>query len=264
MRYVSTRGGGEPQRFSDILLEGLALDGGLYVPEKYPQVSSGELSAMRSMAYPELTFALLSKFMDDIPAGDLRRMVNGTYTKEVFGTDEIVPVKKLEQGLYLLGLSEGPTLAFKDIALQLLGRLFEHTLAQRNEPLNILGATSGDTGSAAEYALRGRKGIRVFMLSPIGRMSEFQRRQMYTLSDPNIFNIAIRGTFDDCQDIVKALNEDAAFKKRYKLGAVNSINWARIAAQIVYYFWGYFRSTSLTTVRSTGSNPEPFDRAHGK
>ncbi|KKW45977.1 threonine synthase [Candidatus Kaiserbacteria bacterium RIFCSPHIGHO2_02_FULL_59_21] len=241
MRYVSTRGGGEPQRFSDILLEGLALDGGLYVPEEYPQVSSGELSAMRSMAYPELTFALLSKFMDDIPAGDLRRMVNGTYTKEVFGTDEIVPVKKLEQGLYLLGLSEGPTLAFKDIALQLLGRLFEHTLAQRNEPLNILGATSGDTGSAAEYALRGRKGIRVFMLSPIGRMSEFQRRQMYTLSDPNIFNIAIRGTFDDCQDIVKALNEDAAFKKRYKLGAVNSINWARIAAQIVYYFWACVR-----------------------
>ena len=152
--------------------------------------------------------------------------------------------------MYLLGLSEGPTLAFKDIALQLLGRLFEYALTKKGETLNILGATSGDTGSAAEYAIRGRKGIRVFMLSPEGRMSEFQRKQMYTIHDPNIFNIVIKGTFDDCQDIVKALNEDREFKTRYKLGAVNSINWARIAAQTVYYAWV-----------SARLNNQPFDVA---
>lgn len=242
MRYISTRGGGTPQPFLKILLEGLAPDGGLYVPEEYPQISSGELSTMRSMSYPELAFEILSKFIDDIPAEDLRKIVHATYTKEIFGSEEIVPLKKLEDDLYLLGLSEGPTLAFKDIALQFLGRIFEYALAQEGGSINILGATSGDTGSAAEYAMRGRKGIRVFMLSPLGRMSDFQRKQMYTLQDKNIFNIAIKGAFDDCQDIVKKVNEDAEFKKRYKLGAVNSINWARIAAQVVYYFWGYFRA----------------------
>lgn len=226
-----------------ILLEGLAQDGGLYVPEKYPLVSSDELAAMRGMSYAELAYAVLSKFIDDVPAEDLRRMVFDTYTKEIFGSDDIVPLRTLEDGLYILDLSEGPTLAFKDLALQLLGRLFEYALAKSGEHLNILGATSGDTGSAAEYAMRGRTGISVFMLSPYQRMSEFQRRQMYTLTDENIFNIAVKGTFDDCQDMVKAVNEDAAFKARYKLGAVNSINWARIAAQVVYYFWGYFRAT---------------------
>lgn len=240
MRYVSTRGKGESKSFSEILLEGLAADGGLYVLEEYPKLTTEELAKMRGMSYPELAFTVLSKFIDDIPAEDLRRIVNETYTKENFGSDEIVLIKKLEDGLYLLGLSEGPTLAFKDIALQLLGRLFEYVLGKSGETLTILGATSGDTGSAAEYAMRGRKGITVFMLSPLGRMSEFQRKQMYTLSDKNIFNIGLRGAFDDCQDIVKALNEDAAFKAKYKLGAVNSINWARIAAQTVYYFWAYF------------------------
>ena len=243
MRYVSTRGQSEPQSFTDILLEGLASDGGLYVPEEYPRISPDELEKMRGMSYPELAFAVLSKFADDIPLEDLRDIIDATYTKEVFGSDEIVPLKKLEESLYILGLSEGPTLAFKDIALQLLGRLFEYALEKRNGTLNILGATSGDTGSAAEYAMRGRKGIRVFMLSPYGRMSDFQRKQMYTLQDENIFNIAIRGTFDDCQDIVKAVNEDADFKQRYTLGAVNSINWARIVAQTVYYVWGYLRAT---------------------
>ncbi len=247
MRYVSTRGKSEPKSFSEILLEGLASDGGLYVPEEYPHISASELEAMRGMKYPELVFFVLSKFIDDIPPGDLRQIIDATYTKETFGTDDIVPLKKLENGLYVLGLSEGPTLAFKDIALQLLGRLFEHVLSKSNGNLNILGATSGDTGSAAEYAMRGRKSIRVFMLSPFGRMSDFQRKQMYTLQDENIFNIAIRGTFDDCQDIVKQVNEDAEFKTRYKLGAVNSINWARIAAQVVYYFWGYFRATTSNT-----------------
>ncbi len=270
MRYVSTRGEAAPQPFLKILLEGLAPDGGLYVPEEYPKVSSQGLEAMRAMNYPELAFAILSKFIDDVPTEDLRRIVNETYTKEIFGSNEIAPLKKLEDGpsprrsglrpreggLYLLGLSEGPTLAFKDIALQFFGRIFEYALAQNGENLNILGATSGDTDSAAEYAMRGRRGIRVFMLSPLGRMSDFQRKQMYTLQDENIFNIAIRGTFDDCQDVVKKVNEDGEFKSAHHIGAVNSINWARIAAQIVYYFWGYFHSTALTASRATRSNGE--------
>lgn len=243
MHYISTRGGGNPKAFTEILLEGLAPDGGLYVPEEYPQFSATELEVMRTMTYPELAYAILSKFADDIPPADLKRMVFETYTKEIFGSDDVVPLKKLEDGFFLLDLSEGPTLAFKDIALQFLGRLFEYALKGKSEWLNILGATSGDTGSAAEYAMRGRKNIRVFMLSPHGRMSEFQRRQMYTLQDENIFNIAIRGTFDDCQDVVKQVNADATFKQRYALGAINSINWARIASQVVYYFWGYFRAT---------------------
>jgi len=250
MKYISTRGSSEPKLFSEILLEGLAPDGGLYVPKEYPAIAAEELMRMQSMTYPELAFCVLEKFIDDIPPADLKRLINETYTKETFGSSEIVPIKKLEDGLYLLGLSEGPTLAFKDIALQLLGRLFEYALTKKGETLNILGATSGDTGSAAEYAIRGRKGIRVFMLSPEGRMSEFQRKQMYTIHDPNIFNIVIKGTFDDCQDIVKALNEDREFKTRYKLGAVNSINWARIAAQTVYYAWV-----------SARLNNQPFDVA---
>src|SRR3989344_4689883 len=164
MRYISTRGEGDSKGFSEILLEGLAADGGLYVP----------------VTYPQLAYAVLSKYIDDIPSGDLKKIVDETYTKEVFGP-EIVPIRKMNEGFYLLGLSEGPTLAFKDIALQLLGRLFEYTLTKKDETINILGATSGDTGSAAEYAMRGRKGVRVFMLSPLGRMSEFQRKQMFTL-----------------------------------------------------------------------------------
>ena len=218
MRYISTRGGVEPQPFSKILLEGLASDGGLYVPEIYPQFSSAELLAMRGMDYRKLAVTILSKFMDDIPGDVLRKMINETYTKEVFGSDDITPLKKLEPGFFILGLAEGPTLAFKDIALQFIGRLFEYALEKAGHELNILGATSGDTGSAAEVAMRGRSAIRVFMLSPYGRMSDFQRKQMYTIHDKNIFNIAIKGTFDDCQDIVKKLNEDAEFKKRFNIG----------------------------------------------
>jgi threonine synthase len=238
VRYVSTRGGGAPQKFSDILLEGLASDGGLYVPESLPKA---DLAAWRKLSYPELAFAVLSGFIDDIP--DLLPLVEKTYTAEIFGSDEITPLKTLEPGFHLLALSNGPTLAFKDVALQLLGRLFESVLEKKNQTLNILGATSGDTGSAAEHALRGRRGIRVFMLSPHGRMSPFQRAQMYSLQDPNIHNIAIQGTFDDCQDLVKRVNADAAFKARHRIGAVNSINWARVAAQVVYYFKGYFALT---------------------
>jgi threonine synthase len=238
VRYVSTRGGGEPQKFSDILLEGLAPDGGLYLPERFPRA---DLAAWRRLSYPDLACAILSQFMDDVP--DLERIVRATYTKEIFGSDDITPLKTLEPGFHILELSNGPTLAFKDVALQLLGRLFEVVLKQQNQTLNILGATSGDTGSAAEHALRGRAGVNVFMLSPHGRMSAFQRAQMYSLQDANIHNIAIRGTFDDCQDLVKAVNADAAFKARHRIGAVNSINWARVAAQVVYYFKGYFAVT---------------------
>ena len=243
MKYLSTRGGAAPQTFTDILLEGLAPDGGLYVPETYPRVAATELAAMRQMNYAQLAFALLSKFADDIPPADLRAMIERTYTGAVFGSTDIVPVKTLEPGLHILSLSNGPTLAFKDVAMQLLGNLFEYALTKRGETLNILGATSGDTGSAAEYAMRGKRGIRVFMLSPHKRMSPFQTAQMFSLADPNIFNIAVHGVFDDCQDIVKAIGNDQAFKAQYRIGTVNSINWARIAAQIVYYFKGYFAVT---------------------
>jgi threonine synthase len=234
MRYVSTRGAAPPQRFSDILLEGLAVDGGLYVPEAFPKL---KLSSLRGKSYPDLAHAILSQFIDDVT--DLQGIVQRTYSAAVFGSEEITPLKTLEPGLHLLGLANGPTLAFKDIAVQLLGNLFERT----GETLNILGATSGDTGSAAEYAMRGKRGIRVFMLSPHGKMSAFQRAQMYSLQDPNIHNLAVKGVFDDCQDLVKAVNADAPFKARYRIGAVNSINWARVAAQAVYYFKGYFAAT---------------------
>jgi len=238
LRYLSTRGGATPQRFTDILLEGLAPDGGLYVPERYPRA---DLAAWRALSYPRLAAAVLAPFMDDVPGLDA--LVARTYTRAAFGSEEIVPLKTLEPGLHLLGLSQGPTLAFKDLALQLLGELFEQVLAARGATLNILGATSGDTGSAAEHAMRARRRIAVFMLSPHGRMSAFQAAQMYALRDANIHNLAVRGTFDDCQDLVKQVNADAAFKARWRIGAVNSINWARVAAQVVYYFCGYFRAT---------------------
>lgn len=253
MRYVSTRGGGEPQRFTDILLEGLAPDGGLFLPESHPQISAAQLAAMRDMGYRDLAFAVLSRFIDDIPAADLRALIERTYTAAIFRGGEITPVKTLEPGLHILGLSNGPTLAFKDLAMQLLGGLFEYVLAKRGEELNILGATSGDTGSAAEHAMHGRRGIRVFMLSPHQRMSPFQAAQMFSLLDPNIFNIAVRGVFDDCQDLVKAVSNDTEFKSKYMIGTVNSINWARVAAQVVYYFKGYFAVTK--------SNSEPVDFA---
>jgi len=245
MRYVSTRGAWSvaQQPFSAILLEGLAPDGGLAVPQEYPRLSATEQSGLRRLTYPGLAQAILSQFMTDIPEADLKALVDRTYTKAIFGTDAIVPVTELEPGVHLLHASNGPTLAFKDIALQLLGNLFEYALAQRKTTLNILGATSGDTGSAAEYAMRGKRGINVFMLSPKDRMSPFQQAQMFSLLEPNIHNLAIEGVFDDCQDIVKAVSSDAAFKTRYRIGTVNSINWARVAAQVVYYFSGYFAVT---------------------
>jgi threonine synthase len=250
MNYISTRGNAPAKTFTEILLGGLAPDGGLYLPEQYPQVSREELDAWRKLSYADLAFAVLSKFATDIPQLDLRAIVNSTYTAAVYGNgradsdfSQITPLRRLGDHTYILELSNGPTLAFKDMAMQLLGNLFEYALARRGEELNILGATSGDTGSAAEYAMRGKKGIRVFMLSPHGKMSAFQRAQMYSLQDPNIFNIAIEGMFDNAQDMVKAVSNDHAFKAAHKIGTVNSINWARVSAQIVYYFKGYFAAT---------------------
>ena len=251
MLYQSTRGHPDRKRFCEILLEGLAPDGGLYLPEQYPKVDASTLARWRSVfnggasgGYAALAFEVLSLYVDDIPAADLKALCAKTYTEAVYGTAAIVPLKRLEDGFYLEALSNGPTLAFKDMAMQLLGNLFEYELARRGESLNILGATSGDTGSAAEYAMRGKRGVRVFMLSPHGRMSPFQQAQMFSLMDENIHNIAIEGVFDDCQDIVKDVSNDLAFKQRYKIGTVNSINWARLLAQVVYYFAGYFQATS--------------------
>jgi threonine synthase len=243
MLYLSTRGDPARKRFCDILLEGLAPDGGLYLPEHYPQVRPDQLSKWRGLSYADLAFEILSLYIDDIPAIDLRAICRKTYTAEVFGTKAIVPLKKLEEGVFLEALSNGPTLAFKDMAMQLLGNLFEYELGRRGEELNILGATSGDTGSAAEYAMKGKKGVRVFMTSPHGRMSPFQQAQMFSLQDANIHTLAIEGVFDDCQDIVKAVSNDLDFKRNYRIGTVNSINWARLVAQVVYYFAGYFQAT---------------------
>jgi len=238
LRYISTRGAAAPKRFTDILLEGLAPDGGLYVPQAWPKA---DLSAWRGLPYAALAVQVLSKFIEDIP--QLEGLVKRAYAARTFGGEEVTPLKTLEPGLHLLALANGPTLAFKDLALQLLGELFEWVLKEKNQSLNILGATSGDTGSAAEYAMRGRQGIRVFMLSPHKRMTAFQSAQMYALQDANIHNLAVKGVFDDCQDVVKAVNADAAFKAQHRIGAVNSINWARVAAQVVYYFKGYFAAT---------------------
>ncbi|HEY0490228.1 MAG TPA: threonine synthase [Telluria sp.] len=260
MHYVSTRAAKAaasqaPQQFSSILLGGLAPDGGLYLPSEYPQVTGSELDAWRKLSYADLAYEILKKFATDIPDADLKALTAKTYTANVYRNAregeraaDITPLRVLEQDgdktLILQALSNGPTLAFKDMAMQLLGNLFEYTLAKNNAELNIFGATSGDTGSAAEYAMRGKNGIRVFMLSPHKKMSAFQTAQMFSLQDPNIFNIAVEGVFDDCQDMVKAVSNDLDFKARQKIGTVNSINWARVVAQVVYYFRGYLAATT--------------------
>jgi threonine synthase len=262
MKYISTRGQSPALSFSQILLGGLAPDGGLYLPESYPQFTDVDLSAMRGMSYSDLAYAILSRFVDDIPADDLKAIIDKTYRADVYAftragqnAADITPTLKLDKNLYLLSLSNGPTLAFKDMAMQLLGNLFEYVLTKEGKTTNILGATSGDTGSAAEYAMRGKKGIRVFMLSPHKKMSRFQTAQMFSLQDDNIFNIAVNGVFDDCQDMVKAVSNDAAFKAQYKIGAVNSINWGRIVAQVVYYFKGYFAVTEHNSQKVSFSVP---------
>ncbi|MCU0841655.1 MAG: threonine synthase [Thiobacillaceae bacterium] len=250
MKYISTRGLSPALSFLEILLGGLAPDGGLYVPEAYPRFSADDLAALRGMDYRQLAHAVLSRLVDDVPAGDLKALIDKTYIAETYSHGrpdsdyaQITPVRRLEEGLYLLELSNGPTLAFKDMAMQLLGNLFEYALDRAGRDVNILGATSGDTGSAAEYAMRGKHHMRVFMLAPEHGMTRFQQAQMWSLRDANIHNIAIRGVFDDCQDIVKNVSNDLEYKEKYRIGAVNSINWARVAAQVIYYFKAYFAVT---------------------
>ena len=275
MQYVSTRATSasasrNPETFSTILLGGLAPDGGLFLPAEYPRVSPDELDAWRGLSYAELAYEILRKFATDIPDADLKALAARTYTPDVYrnaraGEDpaEITPLRVLEEEgahgsemrLVLQALSNGPTLAFKDMAMQLLGNLFEYALAKNDDELNIFGATSGDTGSAAEYAMRGKRGVRVFMLSPSGKMSAFQTAQMFSLQDPNIVNIAVEGVFDDCQDLVKAVSNDLSFKARHKIGTVNSINWARVVAQVVYYFRGYLAATTANSQKVSFTVP---------
>ncbi len=249
MKYVSTRDASRAALpFCDILLEGLAPDGGLYLPESYPQVDAATLRSWRevlaSEGYAALAAAVLGLYVDDIPAEDLRGICERAYTAEKFGSDAIVGLTDLGGGVSLGHLSNGPTAAFKDMAMQLLGELFEYELERRDRSLTILGATSGDTGSAAEYAMLGKGRVKVFMLTPAGRMSPFQQAQMFSIADPAIVNIALDGVFDDCQDLVKEVNADLAFKARHSLGAVNSINWARLVAQVVYYVALWLQATS--------------------
>lgn len=262
MQYVSTRGGVPAASYSEIVLQGLARGGGLFVPKVYPQVSKETLKNWRGLSYAQLATAVTSLFAKDMQRSDIARLCETTYTPEVYchgreGTDfkKIAPVVWLENDFGILELSNGPTLAFKDMAMQYLGSLFEFVLARKETRLNILGATSGDTGSAAEYAMKGREGIQVFMLSPAGRMSRFQKAQMYSLQDKNIFNIAVQGSFDDAQDIVKAVSGDLTFKTEHHIGAVNSINWARIAAQVIYYFSAWLQATESEDEEVTFSVP---------
>ena len=240
MQFISTRGGAQPLSFCETLLEGLAPDGGLAVPESMPQVDAETLERWRALTYPQLATEVLGLFATDIPRDDLARMTTAAY--EAF-PGEVVPLRSIGSGITLVGLSEGPTLAFKDLAMQFLGQALEYALERNDSVLNVLGATSGDTGSAAEYALRGKARVSVFMLSPRGRMSPFQRAQMFSLDDENVHNIAVDGVFDDCQNLVKELAGDVEFKRAQHLGAVNSINLARITAQVVYYFWAWLRAT---------------------
>jgi len=246
MKYVSTRGYG-PMGFTDILLEGLAPDGGLYVPETYPHLTDDDLHHLGQIllyeGYSKFAATILGLFIDDIPTTDLEGITRRAYTKEKFGTDLIAPATQLEPGLWLAHLSQGPTAAFKDMAMQVLGQFFDYELNRRGQTMTILGATSGDTGSAAEFALLDASRVQVFMLSPLGRMTPFQRGQMYGINSPRIVNVTVPGSFDDCQDLVKEVNSDADFKARYSIGAVNSINWARLVSQVVYYISSWFQAS---------------------
>ncbi|MSO55029.1 MAG: threonine synthase [Rhodospirillales bacterium] len=234
MKYRSTRGSAAPLAFDDVLLAGLATDGGLYVPETWPRLTRRDIQAIGGLGYADAAVRIMRPFVGRSIAGaDLSRLVHEAYA--TFDHPAVAPLKQLDAGLWLLELHRGPTLSFKDYALQLVGRLFDHILRKRGQRVTVVGATSGDTGSAAIEACRDRSAIEVFILHPRGRVSDVQRRQMTTVTSANIHNIAIEGTFDDCQDLVKALFNDAAFRKQARLAAVNSINWARIMAQTVYY-----------------------------
>ncbi len=243
MKYISTRGGMEPVGFQDAVMTGLARDGGLLLPDSIPDVSD-RLEHWASLSYAELAFEVMAPFTD-IPEEALRHLVNQSYS--TFRHDEVTPLVTVGD-VRILELFHGPTLAFKDLALQFLGNLFEYILEARNQRMTIVGATSGDTGSAAIYGVRGRERMSIFIMHPRGRVSPTQEKQMTSVLDDNVFNMAIEGTFDDCQSIVKALFNDLQFRDRYRLGAINSINWARVLAQIVYYFYA-----GLRVMRDTGA-----------
>jgi len=236
LRYVSTRGNAPALVFDEVLLAGLARDGGLYLPETWPRLTAGEFAALRGLSYPDLAIRVMERFLGGrVAEGVFASLVREAYAS--FDHQAVVPLKQLGANDWLLELFHGPTLAFKDVALQLVGRLFDHVLKRRGERVTIVGATSGDTGSAAIEACRDRDAVNIFILHPHGRVSDVQRRQMTTVDAPNVWNIALKGSFDDCQDIVKAMFNDQPFRDEMRLSAVNSINWARIMAQIPYYVW---------------------------
>jgi threonine synthase len=242
VKYVSTRGTAPVLEFGDVLLAGLARDGGLYVPESWPPLAPGRLASFADLPYAEVAVEVMWPFVEGaIERDEFSGLVIDAYAS--FDHPDVVPLRDLGRGVHLMELFHGPTLAFKDVALQLVGRLFDHELTRRGERVTIVGATSGDTGSAAIEACRDRDTVDVFIMHPAGRVSEVQRRQMTTVLSPNIHNIAVEGTFDDCQDLVKALFADEAFRDRRRLSAVNSINWARVLAQVVYYVVGAARLT---------------------
>ncbi|MDY0291683.1 MAG: threonine synthase [Desulfuromonadaceae bacterium] len=247
MRYKSTRGSVSGISFSDAVMMGLATDGGLLLPEQIPTISTQERAQFHSMEYPELAFNIIKHFVgDDIPADELQHIIERSYNK--FTHPQVTPVERHGE-VHILELFHGPTLAFKDVALQFLGNLFEYLLKQRGSHMNIIGATSGDTGSAAIYGVKGKKNINIFILHPEGRVSPIQELQMTTVTDPNVFNLAIDGNFDDGQRIVKEIFGDLEFKHKHALGAVNSINWARVLAQIVYYFYAWSRTAANVDAR---------------
>lgn len=246
MRYQSTRGGVRGLSFKQAVMMGLADDGGLLLPETIPTIDAAELASLATLPYPELAYRIISRFADDIPAADLRDLLDRAYAS--FDHPDITPVVR-QDGVYILELFHGPTLAFKDVALQFLGNLFAYLLAERGETMNIVGATSGDTGSAAIAGVRGKDNINIFILHPHGRVSPIQELQMTTVAESNVFNIAIRGTFDDGQRIVKEIFGDLDFKSHHALGAINSINWARVLAQVVYYFYAWGQVSKETAGR---------------
>lgn len=243
IEYVSTRGGVQPAGFGEVLLDGAASDGGLVVPTTLPVIDEERLREWRALDYADLATAVIAPFAADIPSDELAAMTHRAYAPEAFDDERIVPVTALDGGIGLVGLSEGPTWAFKDLAMRFLGEAIPYRLAATDRTLTVLGATSGDTGSAAEHAFLGAHGVRVVMLSPQGRMSPVQRAQMFSIDDPAIRNLAVEGVFDDCQDLVKTISADTAFATAHSIGAVNSINVARIIAQTVFYVWAWLRAT---------------------
>ncbi len=242
IRYVSTRGAQAPLAFKDAVMTGLARDGGLLIPDRIPQVGD-RLEEWKDLDYPDLAFEIMRLFTDDLPDARLKALIGAAYSS--FAHPDVCPVRKVGP-VHVLELFHGPTLAFKDVALQFLGRLFEEILEERQGRLNILAATSGDTGSAAICGVRGQKRIHIFVMHPHGRVSALQERQMTSVLDDNVFNLAVQGSFDDCQLIMKTLFSDLPFKDAHALGTVNSVNWARVLSQIVYYFYAAFRVAEET------------------